>query len=573
MLYTFIILGILIIGLIAGMYFSSYQNINEKLAIKKKYLRSHSILFKGPKIKSRISYSLGTIACLLLVFMIFNDPSVNVPFKRMASAEVFNETIDTLIYDEEQAFYKDAVSIAKEINPKSPQTQKVFSDKEYFYLVNSNSLVKINKNTLLNQTEIAENKSCYYYDVNLTSINGIINYQNKLITYGKLLNDNHYLESIIYIHNKDTLKLEKYIIVKGEIENIEINRNYLHLITVNEINKHEDYVGKIFGIKFKHEDKYQKTDYKNIYYIPDNNIKYALGIARINLRNYKYTLNSLLVADYFLATNDYYAYISVNINPNDRQKEEASYIIQYNFRRMKINNSNKVIGRIYNNFIFTKNGNFIVTTITRKNNQNQYNVYTYDRLFYLKRIETMKSMKNDLLVQKDDYFYLVNLDSKLIYLSNDDEVGFSIVTDEVNMEDAIEFNKLLHNKIVNFTTSNKNLEIKVLNPENKQVLNQRKIDISTEEISKVTFENYQFQGKDYEFLNITTISNGEYRYYIIPYIDDVIYFEYLIIIKSKISFEYISHFYIDDYFIVLSQDSILLYHSENLDSEIKIIVR
>ena len=41
--------------------------------------------------------------------------------------------------------------------------------------------------------------------------------------------------------------------------------------------------------------------------------------------------------------------------------EEPSYIIQYNFRRMKINNSNKVIGRIYNNFIFTKNGNFIVT--------------------------------------------------------------------------------------------------------------------------------------------------------------------------------------------------------------------
>ena len=183
----------------------------------------------------------------------------------------------------------------------------------------------------------------------------------------------------------------------------------------------------------------------------------------------------------------------------------------------------------------------------------------------------MKSMKNDLLVQKMITFICCWF--KLIYLSNDDEVGFSIVTDEVNMEDAIEFNKLLHNKIVNFTTSNKNLEIKVLNPENKQVLNQRKIDISTEEISKVTFENYQFQGKDYEFLNITTISNGEYRYYIIPYIDDVIYFEYLIIIKSKISFEYISHFYIDDYFIVLSQDSILLYHSENLDSEIKIIVR
>ena len=80
------------------------------------------------------------------------------------------------------------------------------------------------------------------------------------------------------------------------------------------------------------------------------------------------------------------------------------------------------------------------------------------------------------MLVKDDYFYLVNR-FKINYLSNDDEVGFS-KTDEVNMEDAIEFNKLLHNKIVNFTTSNKNLEIKVLNPENKQVLNQRKIDIS-----------------------------------------------------------------------------------------------
>ena len=67
---------------------------------------------------------------------------------------------------------------------------------------------------------------------------------------------------------------------------------------------------------------------------------------------------------------------------------------------MKINNSNKIEGHIYNDFIFLDNGNFIVATVLSENNQNVYRIYTYDRLFYLKQIDIMNSPKNSLLVQK-----------------------------------------------------------------------------------------------------------------------------------------------------------------------------
>jgi len=44
----------------------------------------------------------------------------------------------------------------------------------------------------------------------------------------------------------------------------------------------------------------------------------------------------------------------------------------------------------------------------------------------------MNSPKNSLLVQKDDYFYVVNLDSRLVYLSQDDQKGLNIVSDRVS---------------------------------------------------------------------------------------------------------------------------------------------
>ena len=260
MLYTLIIVVILIIALILGMYFSSYQTINEKLALKKKYLRSQSVLFKGPKIKSRISYSFGTIACLLLVFIIFNDPSINVPFKRVASAEAFNETIDALVLKEEDEsiFFKEALNAAKEVNPKVLQYQKVISEKNYVYIANQNNLIKVSKNDLTNNAqEIVIEDNFYQYDDSI-EINGLLSYQNKILTYGKYLNESFYLESIINIHNKDTLKLEKQIIVKGKIEDIKIQWKYLYLITVNGINKNEDYVGKIFSLKFNKQVKYPK---------------------------------------------------------------------------------------------------------------------------------------------------------------------------------------------------------------------------------------------------------------------------------------------------------------------------
>ena len=572
MLYTLIIVVILIIALILGMYFSSYQTINEKLALKKKYLRSQSVLFKGPKIKSRISYSFGTIACLLLVFIIFNDPSINVPFKRVASAEAFNETIDALVLKEEDEsfFFKEALNAAKEVNPKVLQYQKVISEKNYVYIANQNNLIKVSKNDLTNNAqEIVIEDNFYQYDDSI-EINGLLSYQNKILTYGKYLNESFYLESIINIHNKDTLKLEKQIIVKGKIEDIKIQWKYLYLITVNGINKNEDYVGKIFSLKFNKQVKYPKINYKNIYYIPDNNIKYVLGIAKIDLKSYKYTTNSLLVSDYFLAANNRYAYISVSIENKDKQNSAlSSYIVQYDFYRMKINNSNKIEGHIYNDFIFLDNGNFIVATVLSENNQNVYRIYTYDRLFYLKQIDIMNSPKNSLLVQKDDYFYVVNLDSRLVYLSQDDQKGLNIVSDRVSLNGLLEFHKLLYDKIIHFNITKEQINVTMFRPKDRQILYNQNFDISSNNV--ILFENYQYQGQKYNILNIQTQINDSYVYYIVLCIDDTIYNDY-VLIKSPISFNHISHFFIDDYFIVLRDNIISLYHSERFDSETKIII-
>src|SRR5690606_22350873 len=155
-------------------------------------------------------------------------------------------------------FFKEALNAAKEVNPKVLQYQKVISEKNYVYIANQNNLIKVSKNDLTNNAqEIVIEDNFYQYDDSI-EINGLLSYQNKILTYGKYLNESFYLESIINIHNKDTLKLEKQIIVKGKIEDIKIQWKYLYLITVNGINKNEDYVGKIFSLKFNKQVKYPK---------------------------------------------------------------------------------------------------------------------------------------------------------------------------------------------------------------------------------------------------------------------------------------------------------------------------
>jgi len=106
-------------------------------------------------------------------------------------------------------------------------------------------------------------------------------------------------------------------------------------------------------------------------------------------------------------------------------------------------------------------------------------------------------------------------------------------------------------------------------PKDRQILYNQNFDISSNNV--ILFENYQYQGQKYNILNIQTQINDSYVYYIVLCIDDTIYNDY-VLINSPISFNHISHFFIDDYFIVLRDNIISLYHSERFDSETKIII-
>lgn len=576
MIYTIIIVTILVIALTAGMYFSSYQDINEKLALKKKYLRSENLLFKSPKIRSRVSYSFGTIACLLLVFIILNDPTVSLPFERITSAEMFNETIDELIMDRNLKEFNYAMKLVTEVNQKIDKDIKVLEDKEMLFFITENRLLSLNKSDIKNN-EVSDhiNQNLYHYPSDLVNINGLLNYKNMVITYGDYFNDDNVCESIIFIHSKDDLSITNTIYIKGQIQSISIQKDYLYCVTDNRLNKNENYFGKLTGIKFKEEEKYQTNDYKGIYYIPNNNIKYVLGLIKINLKNNKYDMKSLLLSDYFLGVNNSKIYISVNIDLENDNNQNNSYIIQYNFNKMRIEKSNKIEGNIYNEFVFDNSGGFIVTTLSQKDGLNYYKIYKYDADFYLTRIEDIFSEENEILIQDDGFYYLVNKDSKLIRFAEErclPEISFPIISNELSLDNVNHFNKILHSKIILYKREEESIELRQYDIANDIMEQQIEINTENKDLQKIVFDSYYYGGKIYNFINISVLENDNYTYFIIPYIENQMHLKYQFSFTSSMSIDNISHFYINQYFIVFKGNSILLFSekSDRLPFEIHI---
>lgn len=579
MLYTFIIVSILVVGLIAGMYFSSYQNINEKLALKKKYLRSENIFFKSPKIKSRISYSFGTIACLLLVFMMLNDPTVNLPFQRFTSAQMFNETIDELIMETKQKEYNFAIDLVSEVNQKPEQNKKVLDDEKSFFLVTNNSLISINKDSITNYSESTDevNPEVYYYSNSLVKINGLIDYKNQLITYGDYTDPSSSIkESIIYLHHKDDLTLIKTIYVKGQIKYIQIQKGFLYCVTTNELHKNENYFGKITGIKFDEHEKYLVNEYKDIYYIPNNNIKHVLGFIKINLKKDKFDIETLLVSDYFLAINDSKVYISVNIDLDTSLGPDNGYIVQYDFNKMRIEKSNKIEGNIYNDFIFDDTGGFIVTTMTHKDSKHYYKVYMYDKNFYLKKTSDITSQDNEILIQDYGFYYLVDKGSKNIRFSDErclPNNTFAIISDELSLDNIKAFNKIFHDKIILYSQEDEFINLKQYSILEDKIEQEIQLTIENKTLQKIVFDSYYYDGKVYNFINIKVLKDNYYTHYVIPYIENRMFPEYRFSFTSSLSTDKVSHFYINNYFVIFKEDSILIFSNEKVNSSIEIRLR
>lgn len=385
----FLILNIVSLGLI---FLHNYTNsINGKLKAKQNYLNIENKT-KDPSTVAYFAYVVFLFLLSMLLSVAISPKDLSIRDARSATelSEVVSNNIGQLDITLHEGIKTTLHSICEQ-----KDLSVEFNDKLYY--VSDNTIFKI---------DLITNQKALIF----TEMDGYVIYEFCFISDNFIIaSENESEESKIYIYNTSFLTIEKFYI-PFSIKKFLLKDNELLIIGEKGL---DDYQNGEVIIKDKNNNLYSAA-VSDMSYLNNSLLSKNLIIFKVDLTNYNYQIKTVLIYDYlFEIKNDQIYFYAINVNLRNNSPRYSTMLIRFNqkdFSKSKL----LVISGLAYDIKALENGDFKVYTVAEKNGKNIIKKFNVSTKVKLKEIEDFEVEKDQVLLERFEKAFLLDLNSNKI---------------------------------------------------------------------------------------------------------------------------------------------------------------
>lgn len=582
----FMILFIILIGLMIGMYLSYAFNMNEQLAIKKKYLRERTIQKLPKRNKQKLAYTFTVAMLCLFAGLSFNGFQENIPFESIQSeyhlTNIFENTENVI--DEASMFSAIGAINAVEMEPQ--RKNMTIESEQDLYILGKSNVTRIDKRKLNGplDTEAIVAQHIFTDIPGFTyQLSEIFQSDSHIVVIAKTLSQNWtsslQSESIVFVLDRIELKLLKSFHLNEDVQRVNIIGERLILITKKDRSFIQDAKLQIPAINYTGIAKdWISTKFENIVFMPNENFNKILGIYSIDLEDYKVNLKSYLLIDYildFYSNNILVAFNTTYYKEYKKKNDVQSIVTLINPTSLKESENAFLIGRVYDNVLYDADNQIVLSTLLEKDSFNHYSIYTLNAKLAPVNEQTIELAEDEILKNTIDFAYIISKTDDSIHIrSLESSWLYDITPATYDIRDLTYFSRMLKDTVLVMERNQNHIIVKQMNYNNEEI-DSFEIALSTfDRVTSFIFEDYTDGKQVLSFLKVVIERNENiqsYDYYMVPITDNVIDHQNKIIIPSSISLSEMDYSFTDDLVIVFTVNQINLYDKNTMKLVFSII--
>lgn len=575
----FIILFIILIGLMIGMYLSYAFNMNEQLAIKKKYLREKKIQQLPKRSKQKLAYTFTVAMLFLFAGLSLNGFQENIPFESIKSehqlASIFENTEE--LTDEASTFSAIGVINAVAIEPQ--RKNMTLESNQDLYILGKSNLTRIDKRKLdgpLDSEAIVAQYDFIEIPGFRYQLNEIFQSESHIIVIAQTLSQNWVSsirsESIVFVLDRIELKLLNSFHLNEEVQRVNIIGERLILITEKERSLLSDAKTQIPAINYTGiAEDWISTKLGNIVFMPNDDFQKILGMYSIDLEDYKVQLKSYLLSDYildFYSNNILLAFNTTYYKEHKNKSDIQSIATIINPTSLKESENTFLVGRVYDDFLYDADNQIVVSTLLKKEDLNHYNIYTLNAKLVSVDEQNIELAEDEILKNTIDFAYIISKTNDSIHIrSLESSWLYDITPATYDIRDLTSFSRVLKDTMLVMEKSKDSITIKQMNYDNEEIDSFEIVLNTFDRISSFIFEDYTDGYQVLSFLKVVIERNDfiqSFDYYMIPITNNVIDHQNKIVIPSSVNLSEMDYSFTDDLVIVFTVNQIDLYDKDTM---------
>lgn len=569
-----------------GMYLSYAFNMNEQLAIKKKYLRERAIQKLPKRNKQKLAYTFTVAMLCLFAGLSLNGFQENIPFESIKSehhlTSIFESTEN--LVDEASVF--GVVGAINTVEMEPQRRNMTIESEQDLYILGKSNVTRIDKRKLngpLDREAIVAQYVFMEIPGFTYQLSEIFQSDSHIIVIAKTLTQNWtsplQSKSIVFVLDRIELKLLKSFHLNEDVQKVDIIGERLILITEKERSLVLDAKLQIPAINYTGiAEDWMSTKFENIMFMPNEDFHKILGIYSIDLEDYKVHLKSYLLNDYildFYSNNILVAFNTTYYKEHKKKNDIQSIVTLIHPTSLKESENAFLVGRVYDNFLYDADNQIVLSTLLETDNFNHYSIYTLNAKLASVNEQNVELAEDEILKNTIDFVYIISKTDDSIHIrSLESSWLYDITPATYDIRDLTYFSRMLKDTVLVMQRSQNQIKIKQMNYNNEEI-DSFEIALNTfDRVASFIFEDYTDGKQVLSFLKVVIERNEtiqSYDYYMIPITDNVIDHQNKIIIPSSISLSEMEYSFTDDLVIVFTVNQINLYDKNTMKLVFSII--